>query len=79
MTDKHKKLAGILALLLFISFMVLLFRFVGVPMIRFIEDPAQYQSWIEGKGILAQISFVAMFVFQVIIAIIPGEPLEICA
>lgn len=79
MTDKHKKLAGILVLILLTLFMVLLFRFVGVPMIRFIEDPAQYRTWIEGKGILAQISFVAMVFFQVVVAIIPGEPLEICA
>lgn len=79
MTDNHKKLVSILALILFALFMVLLFRFVGVPMIRFIEDPSQYRTWIEGKGILAQISFVAMVFFQVIVAIIPGEPLEICA
>lgn len=79
MTDKYKKLVGILMLLIFALFMLLLFRYVGIPMIRFIEDPAQYRAWIEGKGILAQISFVAMVFFQVVVAIIPGEPLEICA
>lgn len=79
MTDKHKKLVSLLALILFALFILLLFRFVGVPMIRFIEDPAQYRTWIEGKGIIAELSFVAMFFFQVIVAIIPGEPLEICA
>ncbi len=79
MTDRHKKFAGILALLIFALFMLLLFLYVGIPMIRYIEDPTQYRTWIEGKGILAQISFVAMVFFQVVIAIIPGEPLEICA
>ncbi len=79
MTEKHKKITSIFVLLFFGLFMVLLFRFVGVPMIRFIEDPAQYRTWIEGKGILAQISFLAMVFFQVLVAIIPGEPLEICA
>lgn len=79
MTDKLKKVVSILSLFIFAGFMVLLFWFVGIPMIRFIEDPAQYQTWIKGKGILAQISFVGMFIFQVIVAIIPGEPLEICA
>ena len=79
MTDKYKKLVGVLMLLIFALFMLLLFRYVGIPMIHFIEDPAQYRAWIEGKGILAQISFVAMVFFQVVVAIIPGEPLEICA
>ncbi len=79
MTDKHKKIVSILVLIFFVVFMVVVFWFAGMPMIRFVEDPDQYRSWIEGKGILAQLSFVAMVFFQVIIAIIPGEPLEICA
>lgn len=79
MTDKHKRIVSILVLIFFVVFMVVVFWFAGMPMIRFVEDPDQYRSWIEGKGILAQISFVAMVLFQVIIAIIPGEPLEICA
>ena len=59
--------------------MVVVFLLVGMPMIRFVEDPAQYRTWIDGKGLLAQLSFIGMVFFQVIIAIIPGEPLEICA
>lgn len=79
MTDKQKKIVSVIVLILFATFTFVLFRFVGIPMIRFIEDPDQYRTWIEGKGIWAQISFIAMFLFQVIVAIIPGEPLEICA
>lgn len=79
MTDKHKKIVSILALISFAIFMVVVFWFAGMPMIHFVEDPDQYRTWIEGKGFLAQLSFIAMVFFQVIIAIIPGEPLEICA
>ena len=79
MTDKHKKIASSLVLIFFIVFMVVVFWFAGMPMIRFVEDPDQYRTWLEGKGILAQLSFIAMVFFQVVIAIIPGEPLEICA
>ena len=79
MTDRHKKLISIFSFVFFAVFMVAVFWFAGRPMIRFVEDPDQYRVWIEGKGIWAQISFIAMVFFQVIIAIIPGEPLEICA
>lgn len=79
MTVKYKKIVSILTLGFLVLFAVLLFQFVGIPMIRFIEDPEQYRTWIEGKGILAQISFVGMVFFQVVVAIIPGEPLEVCA
>ena len=79
MTDKHKKILSICSLIFFVVFMVVVFWFAGMPMIRFVEDPNQYRTWIDGKGIWAQLSFIAMVFFQVIIAIIPGEPLEICA
>lgn len=79
MTDKHKKILSIVSLIFFVLFMVAVFLLVGMPMIRFVEDPAQYRTWIDGKGLLAQLSFIGMVFFQVIIAIIPGEPLEICA
>lgn len=79
MTEKHKKIVSILSLIFFVVFMVVVFWFAGRPMIRFVEDPGQYRTWIDGKGVLAQLSFIAMVFFQVIIAIIPGEPLEICA
>lgn len=79
MTDKHKKIVGVFAIVFFIVFMAAVFWFAGRPMIAFVEDPDQYRAWIEGKGLWGQISFVAMFFFQVIVAIIPGEPLEICA
>lgn len=79
MTDKHKKVAGVVAIVLVVLFMVAVFWFAGRPMIAFVEDPDQYQAWIQDKGIIAQLSFIGMVFFQVIIAIIPGEPLEICA
>ena len=79
MTDKHKKILSIFSLIFFVVFMVVVFWFAGRPMIQFVVDPSQYRSWIDGKGFLAQLSFIAMVFFQVIFAIIPGEPLEICA
>lgn len=79
MTDKHKKILGVFAILFFIVFMVVVFWVAGRPMIAFVEDPDQFRAWIDGKGFLGQLSFIAMVFFQVIVAIIPGEPLEICA
>lgn len=79
MTEKHKKLLSLLSIILFIIFMVAVFYFAGRPMLKLVEDPESYRKFIENKGILAQIGFIGMVFFQVIIAIIPGEPLEIAA
>lgn len=79
MTDKHKKIIGVCAIIFFLGFMAAVFWFVGRPMIAFVEDPAQFRSWVDGKGLWGQLAFVVMFFFQILVAIIPGEPLEICA
>ncbi len=79
MTEKHKKIIGVCAIIFFVTFMAAVFWFVGRPMIAFVEDPALFRSWVDGKGVWGQLAFVAMFFFQVLVAIIPGEPLEICA
>lgn len=79
MTEKHKKLLSALSIVLFLVFMVVVFYFAGRPMLKLVEDPVSFRKFIENKGILAQISFIGMVFFQVIIAIIPGEPLEIAA
>lgn len=79
MNDKHKKIVSIISIVLFFVFMVVVFWFAGKPMLELVENPDEYRRSIENKGILGQLSFIAMVFFQVIIAIIPGEPLEICA
>ncbi len=79
MNDKHKKILGIVAIALLILFMIVVFWVAGMPMIHFVEDPDQYRRWIDNKGVFGQISFIVMVLFQVVVAIIPGEPLEICA
>lgn len=79
MTDKHKKSIAVAAIVFFIAFMAIAFWFAGRPMLQLVNDPDLYRSQIEDKGLLAQLSFIAMVFFQVIVAIIPGEPLEICA
>ena len=45
-------------------------------MIEFVEDPKLFREWVDTYGIFGRIIFVGMVVFQVVIALIPGEPLE---
>lgn len=52
---------------------------VGPPLLRLFDQPEKFRAWVEGKGIWGQLAFVGMVVVQIIIAMIPGEPLEIAA
>jgi len=79
MTEKQRKILSIAAFAVFILFFALLTVFLGNPLLSLFEDPEIFREWVEGKGFLARVFFVAMIFVQVIVALIPGEPLEIGA
>ncbi len=47
------------------------------PMAKFVTEPQLFREWIDQRGIWGMVAYVAMLVVQVILAVIPGEPLEI--
>ncbi len=77
MTDKHKKIISGCVIAAFILFCGAVGWFVGRPLIQFVVQPEHFRSWVEKSGVWGMLAFVGMTVFQVIIAFVPGEPLEI--
>ena len=79
MTEKHKKIVAIVAMLIFVLFCGLVGYFIGMPMVRLAEDPAQFQALVDSYGIWSRLIFIGMVVLQVVVAFIPGEPIELAA
>lgn len=79
MTQKHTKMIAVIAAVIFVLFCCLVGYFIGVPMIRLAKDPAQFQTWVDSYGIWGRVLFVGMVVLQVVVAFIPGEPIELAA
>ena len=79
LTTKQKKIISVILLVLFLGFSALVAWFIGKPMISLVSEPEKFRSWVESRGILGRLIFIGMMVFQVIIALVPGEPLEIGA
>ena len=80
MLDSKKKkwiAAGLLALL--VIFTAAMWKYIGGPLMRFISDPASFREWVEDRGWYSRLIFAGMVIFQVIVAVIPGEPFEIAA
>ncbi len=73
----NKKVISILALVAALIFIGAVTVIVGKPMLRFVADPEQFRGWVDAHGIWSRVVFVGMVVFQVLVALIPGEPLEI--
>lgn len=68
-----------IAAVIFVLFCGLVGYFIGVPMIRLVKEPAQFQAWVDSYGIWGRVLFVGMVVLQVVVAFIPGEPIELAA
>lgn len=79
MTEKHKKQVYIAAMIIFIAFIAAVTWFVGKPMVELAEDPETFRAWVDGSGIWGRLLFVGMVILQVVVAFIPGEPIELAA
>lgn len=79
LTEKQKKFIAAGGIVVFIAATVLVFIFVGRPMVEFLSEPEQFRAWVDSSGFWGRLAFVGMMVLQIFIAFIPGEPLEISA
>lgn len=79
MTEKHQRFVAAICVVIFILFCAAVGYFVGVPMVRLAEDPAQFQAMVDSYGVWGRLVFLAMVVLQVVVAFIPGEPIELVA
>lgn len=77
--QKKKRAVALAYLGAALLLMVAIFWFVGRPLIAFVSQPERFREWVDSHGVLGRLAFVAMMMFQVFVAIIPGEPLEIGA
>ena len=77
--EKKKKAVGILIVAVLVLFSLAVGWFVGRPILRFVDEPAQFRAWVDGHGVWSRVIFVGMVVLQVVFALIPGEPFEIGA
>lgn len=79
LTDRQKRWIAGSGLALFFLLSALVCWFAGRPLIHFAQEPERFRQWVDQQGPLAPILFTGMVILQVIVAVIPGEPLEIAA
>lgn len=79
LTINQKRALGIVFFIIFIAFFIAFAWVLGKPMIEFVSQPEKFRQWVDTHGIWGRVAFIGMTVFQIVIAIIPGEPLEMVA
>lgn len=79
MSERHRKFLAGLAIAVFILLSAAIAWFVGRPLIQHLNDPEAFRLWIDGHGWAGRLIFVGISVLQIVVAIIPGEPIELFA
>lgn len=75
--EKYILAAELLTFLVIVS--AAAWKLVGSPLMELISDPDAFRDWVGRQGWYSRLIFVGMVAFQVILAVIPGEPFEIAA
>ena len=75
----RRQLVGIAAVCVAVVASALIMWLVGAPLVRFASEPEKFRAWVDGHGFGGRIAYIGMVIFQVVIALIPGEPFEIAA
>lgn len=75
--NKNKTKIIKLLILFVILCIISLAIFISIPLIKTLNNPEQFRDYIETFGGLAPLVFVLLCISQILIPIIPGEPMEI--
>ena len=75
---QKKKIAGVLIILAILLIGALCY-FIGIPLIKRADEPQKFREWVNSKGIWGPVLYCVLVIFQILVAFIPGEPLEIVA
>ncbi len=78
-TKEQKKTIGFAIAFAVLLVTVTIGYVVAGPMMRFITEPELFRQWVENHGLLGELVYVSCVILQIIVALIPGEPLELAA
>ncbi len=79
LSERTKKIIAAASIAIFVILTLLIAWFVGRPLLRYIQEPDKFRDWVDSSGPMGRVYFLGIQILQVVIAIIPGEPVEMGA
>lgn len=79
MNTKQKRMLSIIIITALILASVIILIVVGKPLIQFVSDSDRLRTWVDDNWLGSRLAYIGMVIFQIVVAIIPGEPFEIGA
>lgn len=75
-TDRQRKALAIVSIVIFLGVTALVCWKIGPRMLDIASDPESFRQWLSQRRAGSFLIYGAMVIFQVIFAVIPGEPLD---
>jgi uncharacterized membrane protein YdjX (TVP38/TMEM64 family) len=76
---KRRKIVSVISFLLMIVFFAVITITVGKPLLAFVSNSEKFRFWVNSQGAWGYLTLIGIMCLQVVIAIIPGEVIEIGA
>ena len=77
--EKRRKIIARVGVISMLLIMIILTYVFGRSMMAWFREPALFRDWAQTHGVWGVLVFIGLFVLQVVLAFIPGEPLQIAA
>lgn len=77
LTAREQKILGGASIALFVIFSICALVFIGIPIVKTARNPEEFRHWIESMGVWGKLGYVGICFLQVLVAIIPGGPIEV--
>lgn len=74
---KKKRLISALCVLAFFAATLVLCFTVGGQIVRFASDAEGFRAWVDSHGLLGKAAYIGIVFLQIVVAFIPGEPIEL--
>lgn len=78
-TETRKRIAGLAALAAFVIASLVIYFRIGKPMTELLKDVDGLRQWVNDRGWISRVIYMTAVCLQVLVAVIPGEPLELAA
>ncbi len=76
---RHRKVVSVISIIVLAVFLVAAYFVIGRPLLATVENPESFREWVNGHGVLGWLAMIGIMALQVLVAIIPGEPMEVGA
>ena len=75
----RKKKNILIGVIVFLVVMLILGFIVGGKIVSLVRNPKSFRKWVSDLGIWGKLIMIGISAFQIIVAVIPGEPIEIAS